>query len=244
MITVAAVGDVHMDQEMRGRYRPRLGGLAGRRRRAAPGRRLDQARHGRGGAGGRRRVPRPARARGRGARQPRLPLRCPRGDRRLAAGRGDHRGRRGGHGRGLPGGTTRRGRGERLRFRVSRPVRVRVRRTGDEVFRQELAGSRRTARGSAGVAGRGHCGRPHPLCAGPGHAGGEPVEIFPFLGSYLLAEAIDAAGAALAVHGHAHRGTEVGMTAGGVPVRNVALPVLGRPYGVYRLDERTTQPTR
>lgn len=73
---------------------------------------------------------------------------------------------------------------------------------------------------------------------------GEPVEIFPFLGSYLLAEAIDAAGAALAVHGHAHRGTEVGMTAGGVPVRNVALPVLGRPYGVYRLDERTTQPTR
>ncbi len=26
MITVAAVGDVHMDQEMRGRYRPRLGG--------------------------------------------------------------------------------------------------------------------------------------------------------------------------------------------------------------------------
>lgn len=65
---------------------------------------------------------------------------------------------------------------------------------------------------------------------------GEPPEIFPFLGSYLLAEAIDTAGAKLAVHGHAHQGTEVGMTAGGVPVRNVALPVLGRPYGVYRID--------
>lgn len=64
---------------------------------------------------------------------------------------------------------------------------------------------------------------------------GEPPEIYPFLGSYLLAEAVDAAGARLAVHGHAHRGVEHGMTPGGVPVRNVALPVLGRPYGVYRI---------
>ena len=37
---------------------------------------------------------------------------------------------------------------------------------------------------------------------------GEPLEIYPFLGSYLLAEAIDRAGAELVVHGHAHRGTE------------------------------------
>ncbi|MEY9213249.1 metallophosphoesterase [Thermobifida halotolerans] len=65
---------------------------------------------------------------------------------------------------------------------------------------------------------------------------GEPPEIFPFLGSYLLAEAIDTAEAHLAVHGHAHRGTEFGMTPGGVRVRNVALPVLGRPYGVYRIE--------
>nr|WSX53647.1 hypothetical protein OG409_34845 [Streptomyces sp. NBC_00974] len=40
------------------------------------------------------------------------------------------------------------------------------------------------------------------------------VKIFPFLGSYHLAEAIDAAGADFAVHGHAHLGTEHGMTAG------------------------------
>jgi Icc-related predicted phosphoesterase len=64
---------------------------------------------------------------------------------------------------------------------------------------------------------------------------GEPAEIHPFLGSYLLAEAIDTAGADLAVHGHAHLGTEHGMTAGGVRVRNVAQPVIRRAFNVYRL---------
>ena len=64
---------------------------------------------------------------------------------------------------------------------------------------------------------------------------GEPPEIFPFLGSYLLGEAIDAAGADLILHGHAHRGAEKGCTPGGIPVRNVALHVLNRPYTVYRL---------
>jgi Icc-related predicted phosphoesterase len=62
---------------------------------------------------------------------------------------------------------------------------------------------------------------------------GEPPEIYPFLGSYLLAEAIDAASAAVAIHGHAHRGREHGTTDGGVPVRNVAEPVIGMPYRVY-----------
>jgi Icc-related predicted phosphoesterase len=62
---------------------------------------------------------------------------------------------------------------------------------------------------------------------------GERLEIFPFLGSYLLAEAVDEAGADLALHGHAHAGSERGATPGGVPVRNVALPVIGRPYKVY-----------
>jgi Icc-related predicted phosphoesterase len=62
---------------------------------------------------------------------------------------------------------------------------------------------------------------------------GEPLEIYPFLGSYLLAEAIDHAGADLAVHGHAHRGAEHGVTPGGVPVRNVAQPVIRSAYRVY-----------
>lgn len=62
---------------------------------------------------------------------------------------------------------------------------------------------------------------------------GEPLEIYPFLGSYLLAEAVDRAGADLVVHGHAHRGSEHGVTPGGVPVRNVAQPVLRAAYRVY-----------
>lgn len=48
-------------------------------------------------------------------------------------------------------------------------------------------------------------------------------------------EAIDSAGADLAVHGHGHLGTEVGSTAGGIPVRNVAVHNLQAPYRVYRL---------
>jgi Icc-related predicted phosphoesterase len=66
---------------------------------------------------------------------------------------------------------------------------------------------------------------------------GERLEIYPFLGSYLLAEAVDRAGADLVVHGHAHSGSERGVTAGGVPVRNVAQSVLRRSYAVYCLGE-------
>ena len=65
---------------------------------------------------------------------------------------------------------------------------------------------------------------------------GERLEIYPFLGSYLLAEAIDAGRADVAVHGHAHRGARTGTTPCGVPVRNVAQPLIGRPYTVLRLD--------
>jgi Icc-related predicted phosphoesterase len=64
---------------------------------------------------------------------------------------------------------------------------------------------------------------------------GEPCEIHAFLGSYLLAEAIDRAGADLALHGHAHRGSRTGTTSGGVPVRNVAQPVIARPYEIFHL---------
>jgi len=69
---------------------------------------------------------------------------------------------------------------------------------------------------------------------------GESPELYPFLGSYLLAEAIDDAGADLVVHGHAHNGSERGMTPGGVRVRNVAQPVIRSAYRVFELrpDER------
>jgi Icc-related predicted phosphoesterase len=64
---------------------------------------------------------------------------------------------------------------------------------------------------------------------------GERLEIYPFLGSYLLAEAVDSAGADLVIHGHAHGGKEKGVTPGGVRVRNVAQPVIRSAYRVYCL---------
>lgn len=65
---------------------------------------------------------------------------------------------------------------------------------------------------------------------------GEKLEIYPFLGSYLLGEAIDSAPCDLAIHGHAHLGTERGITRGGVPVRNVARPVIRSAYRVYCIE--------
>jgi Icc-related predicted phosphoesterase len=69
---------------------------------------------------------------------------------------------------------------------------------------------------------------------------GEPSELYPFLGSYLLAEVIDAAAVDAAFHGHAHRGQERGVTDGGVAVRNVAEPVIGAPFRVYGIGIRST----
>ena len=68
---------------------------------------------------------------------------------------------------------------------------------------------------------------------------GEPLEIFPFLGATRLAGPLDQLRPNLALHGHAHRGTLRGATGGGVPVFNVALPVLRRlekPLGYLTLD--------
>lgn len=55
---------------------------------------------------------------------------------------------------------------------------------------------------------------------------GEPEQIFPYLGSGRLSEIIDRHQALLAVHGHAHRGALEGKTTGGIPVYNVAMPLL------------------
>lgn len=64
---------------------------------------------------------------------------------------------------------------------------------------------------------------------------GEPPEIHAFLGDYRLAEVADHAGADLILHGHAHRGRERGRTPGGIPVRNVARPVIRAPYRVFEI---------
>jgi Icc-related predicted phosphoesterase len=55
---------------------------------------------------------------------------------------------------------------------------------------------------------------------------GETPEIYPFLGTSHLARALDEGGATVAFHGHAHNGSLKGRTPGGVPVLNVAVPVL------------------
>ena len=68
---------------------------------------------------------------------------------------------------------------------------------------------------------------------------GERLELYPFLGSYLLGEAVDAAGADLVLHGHAHGGAEKGTTPGGVAVRNVAQPLIEGPYAVFCLGDET-----
>ena len=70
---------------------------------------------------------------------------------------------------------------------------------------------------------------------------GERLEIYPFLGAYQLGEALDRAGADLALHGHAHHGTEKGVTPGGIPVRNVAMPLIKRPYAIYTLGSATVE---
>lgn len=64
---------------------------------------------------------------------------------------------------------------------------------------------------------------------------GEPPEIYPFLGCYQLGEAIDEFDVDLAVHGHAHFGCEQGVTPGGTRVRNVAQPVIGSAFATYGL---------
>jgi Icc-related predicted phosphoesterase len=67
---------------------------------------------------------------------------------------------------------------------------------------------------------------------------GEPLEIFPFLGSSRLAETIDRFKVSAVVHGHAHRGRYEGRTPGGAPVYNVARFIekpTGRPYALLEI---------
>jgi len=57
---------------------------------------------------------------------------------------------------------------------------------------------------------------------------GENVELYPFLGTSRLAIPVDHARAEMVFHGHAHHGSPEGTTKGGVPVYNVAMPLLAR----------------
>jgi len=55
---------------------------------------------------------------------------------------------------------------------------------------------------------------------------GEPQEIFSYLGCGRLEEPLHSYPVDVVFHGHAHHGTPEGRTANGIPVYNVALPLL------------------
>jgi Icc-related predicted phosphoesterase len=59
---------------------------------------------------------------------------------------------------------------------------------------------------------------------------GEPLEIYPFLGSSRLEEPLGRYPVTMVLHGHAHRGQLEGKTQGGIPVYNVSLPLLTRSF--------------
>ena len=68
---------------------------------------------------------------------------------------------------------------------------------------------------------------------------GEPEAIHAWLGSSRLEEPIDRYDVTAVVHGHAHYGSLEGRTRGGVPVYNVARPLLehrGEPRGFRVID--------
>src|SRR5262249_1565747 len=75
---------------------------------------------------------------------------------------------------------------------------------------------------------------------------GEPLEIFPFLGSSRLEEPLNRFGVVVAFHGHAHHGTVEGRTRAGIPVYNVSSQLLQRasnrmPYRVVEIPVRVAQ---
>lgn len=63
---------------------------------------------------------------------------------------------------------------------------------------------------------------------------GEPPELFPFLGNSSLCEPIDRHHADVVFHGHAHYGSPSGRTSTGIPVYNVARPLV-RTFVVHYL---------
>lgn len=69
---------------------------------------------------------------------------------------------------------------------------------------------------------------------------GEKREIYPFLGSYMLGEAIDSTRCHVAFHGHAHAGSERGLTRGGITVFNVARPVVNSAYKICVFERSQT----
>jgi Icc-related predicted phosphoesterase len=69
---------------------------------------------------------------------------------------------------------------------------------------------------------------------------GDVVELYPFLGSSRLEEVIDRYDVTAVFHGHSHFGSPEGKTAKGIPVYNVALPLMqkltpDKPYKILEI---------
>jgi len=77
---------------------------------------------------------------------------------------------------------------------------------------------------------------------------GEPLEIYPFLGSSRLEEPLNRYAVTAAFHGHAHHGRPEGRTSQGIPVYNVSLPLLsttrpeGPPFRLVELEVASAPP--
>jgi len=71
----------------------------------------------------------------------------------------------------------------------------------------------------------------------PDTLAGEPPEIMAFLGSSRLLPPIDAMGVDVVFHGHAHIGVLEGRTPAGIPVFNVAFPVLQKHGQLFHVWE-------
>ena len=73
----------------------------------------------------------------------------------------------------------------------------------------------------------------------PATVAGEPLEIYPFLGSSRLAETIDHFDVNAVFHGHAHHGSYEGKTVKGTPVYNCCMQLMQRinPDQPYALIE-------
>ncbi|MGH8310223.1 MAG: metallophosphoesterase family protein [Steroidobacteraceae bacterium] len=74
---------------------------------------------------------------------------------------------------------------------------------------------------------------------------GEPLEIYAFLGTSRLEEPLDRYPVDAVFHGHAHNGSPDGRTRTGIPVYNVALPLLRKRHGEgtgFRVVEIPPQP--
>jgi Icc-related predicted phosphoesterase len=70
---------------------------------------------------------------------------------------------------------------------------------------------------------------------------GEPVEIYPYLGCGRLEEPLHTYPVDAVFHGHVHHGSPEGRTSNGIPVYNVALPLLQAGAGAGRVPLRVVE---